>query len=87
MNFWTAAIIIVAIWGFVQVYRTRHGIIEDRHGNQSAMPRADDPALEREITELRERLKVLERIATDANSAESRETKAIADEIERLRDR
>ena len=86
MNFWTAAIIIVAIWGFVQIYRARYGIIEDQHGNQSAPPRGDDPALQREIKELRERLKVLERIATDENSAAGREAKAIAEEIEQLRD-
>jgi hypothetical protein len=42
----------------------------------------DNPALQRELEELRERVKVLERIAT-----EDRETKLLSAEIERLRDR
>jgi hypothetical protein len=38
--------------------------------------------LEREVEELRERVKVLERIATDG-----RETRLLSDEIEKLRDK
>lgn len=42
--------------------------------------------LETEIEQLRERIKVLERIATDANSADALETRRISAEIEKLRD-
>ena len=41
----------------------------------------------RELQDLRERIKVLERIATDGNSLDARETRRIAQEIEALRDR
>ncbi len=40
-----------------------------------------------EVRELRERIKVLERIATDGNSLDASETRRIAQEIEALRDR
>jgi hypothetical protein len=43
-------------------------------------------AEKREVEELRERIKVLERIATDGNSLDASETKRIAAEIEALRD-
>ena len=46
----------------------------------AALSPATDPALEREVAELRKRLEVLERIAT-----EDRKTHQLADEIERLR--
>jgi hypothetical protein len=42
---------------------------------------AREAELEREVKELRERVKVLERIATDG-----RETRLLSDEIEKLRD-
>ncbi|RGP39772.1 hypothetical protein BPTFM16_00046 [Altererythrobacter insulae] len=79
MSFWTAAVIIVAIWGFVQIYRSRQGILSDKHGNQSLAHR-DNPATDAELEELRERVKVLEKITVDG-----REARAIADEIESLR--
>jgi archaellum component FlaC len=45
----------------------------------------EDTLDNRELEDLRERIQVLERIATDANSAESRKAQAIAAEIESLR--
>ncbi len=78
-----AVVIIVAILGFTEVqkakHRARHGITTDIMGNEK--PR-DDAALQREVVELRERLKVLERIAT-----EDRETKLLSAEIESLREK
>jgi hypothetical protein len=56
-------------------------------GGQFKLPQSDDEALRKEVEELRERVKVLERITTDANSLESRGSRAIAQEIESLRDR
>ncbi len=67
-------------------YRVKHGITVDHKGEESLAPR-EDAALTREVEELRERVKVLERITTDANTLESRGSRAIADEIESLRDR
>lgn len=45
----------------------------------------EDALDNRELEDLRERIQVLERIATDANSAEARKAQAIAAEIESLR--
>jgi signal transduction histidine kinase len=95
MTFWTAAVIIVAIWGLVQVYTSRHdrelGVTRDEDGNPVFPPRRDgDSAAElaaarAELVELKERVKVLERIATDSNTSEARERARIAAEIEALR--
>ncbi len=82
MTWATAVVIIVAIWGVVQAYRARSGIVSDKEGNQSALPRDNEEALEAEVTELKKRIKVLERIATS-----DRESKQIASEIESLRDK
>jgi hypothetical protein len=95
MTFWTAAVIIVAIWAVVQVYTRRHdrelGVTRDEDGNPVFAPRdearslAEIEAARREMNDLRERVKVLERIATDSNSSDAREGARIAAEIEALR--
>ena len=94
MNFWTAAVIIVLIWGIVQIYTRRHdrdlGVTRDEDGNPVFAPPKSDPGSEetsREIERLNERIKVLERITTDANSHEARESRRIAAEIDSLRDK
>jgi hypothetical protein len=78
-----AVVVIVAIVGFTEVqkakHRAKHGITTDIMGNEK--PR-DDTALLREVEEMRERLKVLERIAT-----EDTETKRLSAEIESLREK
>ena len=78
-----AVVLIVAIVGYTEVqkakHRAKHGITTDILGNEK--PR-DDTALLREVEEMRERLKVLERIAT-----EDRETKRLSAEIESLREK
>lgn len=85
MSFWTAMVIIVAMAVFADVlkskYRARHGIVADHKGGEQLAQR-EDPALQREVEELRERVKVLERIAT-----EERETKLLSAEIESLREK
>ena len=85
MSFWTAIVVIVAIIGLTEVlkskHRARHGINTDNMGNETPLPR-EDAALKREVEELRERVKVLERIAT-----EDRDTKQLSAEIERLREK
>ena len=86
MSFWTAVVVIVSIWGFVQIYTHRHDHRRwkrhDRDDDQPIAAPQPDPEARREIEELRERIKVLEQITVDG-----REARAIADEIERLRDR
>ena len=95
-NMWIAIMVIgiVAISAISRVmrakYNAEHGIITDRKGHPVqtlVQPQPKDSELQREVETLRERIKVLERIATDANTSEARETRAIAAEIESLRDR
>lgn len=86
------AIIIVAIVAsmIVRLVKIRHGMDPDRkhrHGTEqtrinAARPSLREQELQREVEDLRERIHVLERIATDG-----RKPQALAEEIERLRDR
>lgn len=85
MSFWTAMVIIVAIAAFANLRMAKYRHLGRGRPDQSA-PRLPDATareseLQREVEELRERVKVLERIAT-----EDRHTRAIAAEIESLRD-
>ena len=86
MSFWTAIVVIVAIIAVAEVlkakHRARHGITTDMMGNEKPVAPPTNPALEREVEELRERVKVLERIAT-----EDRDTKRLSAEIESLREK
>lgn len=78
-----ATVIIVAIIGFTEVqkakHRARHGITTDVMGNEK--PVLPDE-VKREVEELRERVRVLERIATDDG-----DTKRLSAEIESLREK
>ena len=87
---WAAAFVLMAaIWGFVTLYSRRHdrdlGVTRDEDGNPVFAPR-DESEMAREIARLRERLEVLERITTDANSDERRETRRLSAEIDALRE-
>lgn len=85
---WTAIMVIaiVAITQFSRVlrakYNAQHGIVEDRKGRVQMLAQPTDTELQREVETLRERIKVLERIATDEHKPQ-----ALAAEIESLRDR
>jgi Mg2+/citrate symporter len=85
MSFWTAIVVIVAILAVAEVLKAKHrariGRTEDASEYQP-LAQPEDPALKREVEELRERVKVLERIATDG-----RDTRLLSDEIEKLRDK
>ena len=92
MSSWAfVALVAIVIWGWVERARVRAGIVTDESGNQTIVPRSESSATaelevaRREIDDLRERISVLERIATDANTGEARETARIAAEIEALR--
>lgn len=91
MNLWTFLVIAVIIWGVVTVWSRRHdrelGVTRDEDGNPVFAPHQtpDTSAQEAEIAELKARIAVLERIATDNNSADARERARITAEIEALR--
>jgi tetrahydromethanopterin S-methyltransferase subunit B len=76
------AVLIVAIVMIASIVRARYGY--SRHGRRStgitAEEHAENLRLRDEVKELKERLKVLERIAVDKENSLSRE-------IESLRDR
>ena len=84
MSFGTALVVIVAIVAFTVLKLARHYSRQERIDRA---PVGDDPEARREVEELRERIKVLERIATDGNSLDATETRRISREIEALRDR
>lgn len=83
MTFWTAIVIITAIIAGTELIKAKHraraGITVDYKGGEQ-IAQQQDAELRREVEELRERVKVLERIATDDRAA-----KSIANEIESLR--
>ncbi len=89
MSFWSAMVAIVAILAVTssRIARYRAGL-GDPVGRLHALrgtPQGPSPReleLEKEVDDLRQRMAVLERIAT-----EDRHSKAIAQEIESLRDR
>ena len=85
------AVVAIVMSGIVRIYKMKHderrGIVRDEDDNPVRLPSQDDPAARREIEDLRARIKVLERIATDGNSVDARETQRISREIEALRDR
>lgn len=88
MSFGTAIVVTIAIIAFAVMRIVRYNTSGQR--NALAHPPADDGekiALRREVEELRDRVRVLERIATDSNSTNAIESRKIADEIEALRDR
>ncbi|MFM5886554.1 MAG: hypothetical protein ACKOQ3_14700 [Novosphingobium sp.] len=85
-------IVIVAIVTsmIVRLVKIQHGMDPDRKHRRDrgqafadpALPSPREQELQREVEDLRERIHVLERIATDG-----RKPQALADEIERLRDK
>ena len=92
MNGWAAvAIVAIIVWGIIQFVKASHGITKDQHGNETIAGRDDGrsaaelEAARREVEDLKERVKVLERIATDAHSGDAREQARISAEIEALR--
>lgn len=92
MSSWAiVAVIGIIIWGIVEIARARAGIVTDEDGNQSLAAREDArlsaelEAARRELADIKERIKVLERITTDSHSGDAREQARIAAEIEALR--
>jgi hypothetical protein len=84
MTLWTAAVVIIAIICVTELlkakHRAKHGITTDMMGNEKPLL-GEDSALKREVEELRERVKVLERIATEDPAG-----RRLSAEIDALRD-
>ena len=93
MDKWVVIMVlgIVAITSLSRIMRARyaaqHGIVTDRKGRVQMIAQPADNVLQQEVVTLRERIKVLERIATDANNSQGRQINNLAAEIESLRDR
>ena len=74
-------VLIVLITSIAGVMRAKYGIRRDRHGNELPMHNsAETERMREEIKVLKDRIAVLERIATDRNHS-------LEQEFERLRDR
>ena len=90
-GWWIVAIVAIVAWGIVSLAKARAGIISDEDGNETYIGGGDEASkaelaqARREIEELRDRVQVLERIATDNNSLSAQERAHIAAEIESLR--
>ena len=86
MSFWTGVFLICCLIAATQMYKAHQrregGIVVDERGNEREIVQ-ENQSLNREVAELRERIKVLERIATDANTGSA---KRLSDDIEKLRD-
>ncbi len=84
MGFWEAAIVIVAITAIASIVKTRYramnGIVADEDGNERRAVDPDAVRLREEMKLLKDRIAVLERLATDNNRALDLDR-----EIERLR--
>ena len=84
MNPFEMVVMIIAIVMITSVIKTRirtkHGISEDQHGNEVVLADPDAARLREEVKGLKERIAVLERLATDDNGA-----RALDREIEKLR--
>lgn len=92
MSSWAiVAIVGILVWGVIEFVKAANGITTDQHGNETIAGRDDGRSLaeieaaRREVIELKERVKVLERIVTDGNTGDAREQARIAAEIEALR--
>ncbi|WP_121114767.1 hypothetical protein [Croceibacterium ferulae] len=77
MSFGTAIVLIVLIFAVAMVLRPRRADPGDREAGHSLR----EAELQRELAELRDRVRVLERIATDDTPG-----RRLSDQIERLRD-
>ena len=90
MNMWEAIVVIVIVTSVARMVRAKYRLPDDRRGKRhqsfiafqdNEAMQAENTALRRELAEVTERIKVLERIVTDGRQAQS-----IAAEIEALRD-
>ncbi len=76
------AVVAIVIWQSVQKHKQK---TVQNHDIDAAQNQALYEA-EQERDELRERVKVLERIVTDSNTPSAKKVQKLSDEIEQLRD-
>ena len=82
MDWAGVAIVAILVWGGVKAVQAKYGIVSDEDGNETRISPSqsyDDRQTKAEITQLKDRVKVLERLVTDRGYS-------LADEIEALRD-
>lgn len=93
MSLWTMIFLIVLVGCATNILTERYRAIGRREKREqaafdsSADAERSAQVQAQELQELRERIKVLERIATDGNTLDAHETQRISREIEALRDR
>lgn len=91
MSLWTMIFLIVLVGCITNVlterYRAMGRIEKAKRASLGEVESSERLAQAQELHELRERIKVLERIATDGNTLDASETRRISQEIEALRDR
>ena len=81
MNPFEMVLGIVIVGCIASVLRAKYGIVRNRHGDETPIRDPDADRLRDELRTLKERVVVLERIATDANGRSS----SLEREIEALR--
>ena len=88
MNVFEMIAVVTVVGTIGSVLRARYGVVRDKQGNDAPL-RGDDAAqaenqrLREELRAMKDRLAVLERLATDNNDSGAR----LDREIEKLRDR
>jgi hypothetical protein len=80
MNPFEMVVAIVAITAIASVVRAKYGVVRRHKGEDFARPGPDPERLRAELKALKDRVAVLERLATDSSTALERE-------FERLKDR
>jgi len=87
MNVFEMIALIVVVGTIGSVLRARYGVVRDQHGNDVPLrdeaAQAENQRLREELRAMKERLAVLERLATDNDNSGAR----LDREIEKLRDR
>jgi hypothetical protein len=73
MNVFEMVIIIVAITAFASIFRAKYRVGKDERGNDVVLRDANDDRLRDEVKQLKERIAVLERLATDSTNSLDRE--------------
>ncbi|RZF66348.1 hypothetical protein EWE75_00300 [Sphingomonas populi] len=87
MNPFEMVVAIIVVITVGRVLMARYGVVHSKHGEQVAFrddgaTKAENARLQEELRSMKERLAVLERLATDNDTSSAR----LDREIERLRD-
>ena len=88
MNPFEMVVIIVVVVTVGRVAMARYGVVRSKHGEtysfrDDSVTQAENARLRDELTAMKDRLAVLERLATDSNDSGAR----LDREIEKLRDK